>query len=133
MGQLWRRDIPLAERLGNGSPVGFAPGPPATAAPQQHNTSWVPEAPVVTPEEPIFLMTATAQTISGFFVWTALLITCHQVRRGGGGGGVWRSSRHQSVCSETLRCRCCRLVEMLPGFSFDLQVTRFVEYKYLLL
>lgn len=87
MGQLWRRDIPLAERLGNGSPVGFAPGPPATAAPQQHNTSWVPEAPVVTPEEPIFLMTATAQTISGFFVWTALLITCHQVRRGGGGGG----------------------------------------------
>jgi len=80
MAQFWRRDLGLAERLGNDSPVGFAPGPPATVAPQQANSSWVPEAPVVTAEEPIFLMTATAQTISGFFVWTALLITCHQVR-----------------------------------------------------
>lgn len=80
MGQLWRRDITLSQRLGNDSPVGFAPGPPATVAPQQSNSSRVPEAPVVTPDEPIFLMTSTAQTISGFFVWTALLITCHQVR-----------------------------------------------------
>ncbi len=81
MSQLWRRDVTLSERLGNDSPVDFAPVPPATVAPQGTNTSWVPEAPVVTPEEPIFLMTSTAQTISGFFVWTALLITCHQVRR----------------------------------------------------
>lgn len=28
---------------------------------------------------PIFLQTTAAQTISGVFVWTALLITCHQV------------------------------------------------------
>lgn len=31
-------------------------------------------------EQPIFLMTTAAQAISGFFVWTALLITCHQVK-----------------------------------------------------
>lgn len=30
-------------------------------------------------EQPVFLMTTAAQAISGFFVWTALLITCHQV------------------------------------------------------
>lgn len=29
----------------------------------------------------MFLMTTAAQAISGFFVWTALLITCHQVPR----------------------------------------------------
>ncbi|GLD60454.1 transmembrane protein 184B-like isoform X1 [Lates japonicus] len=79
MSQLWRRDIPLSQRLGNDSPVGLAPGSPATVAPQGSNSSMAPEAPVVTPEEPIFLMTSTAQTISGFFVWTALLITCHQI------------------------------------------------------
>lgn len=81
MSQHWQRDITLSERLGNDSPVGFAPGPPATVAPRGSNSSWIPEAPLVTVEEPIFLMTSTAQTISGFFVWTALLITCHQVRR----------------------------------------------------
>lgn len=80
MSQLRGRDLILSERLGNDSPVGFAPGPPATAAPQGSNSSWTPEVPVVTQEAPIFLMTSTAQTISGFFVWTALLITCHQVR-----------------------------------------------------
>lgn len=30
-------------------------------------------------EHPVFLMTTAAQVISGFFVWTALLITCHQI------------------------------------------------------
>lgn len=33
----------------------------------------------------MFLMTTAAQAISGFFVWTALLITCHQVPRCDGG------------------------------------------------
>lgn len=28
---------------------------------------------------PIFLQTASAQTLAGIFVWTALIITCHQV------------------------------------------------------
>ncbi|CAG04497.1 unnamed protein product, partial [Tetraodon nigroviridis] len=30
-------------------------------------------------EQPIFLMTPAAQAVSGFFVWTALLLTCHQI------------------------------------------------------
>lgn len=81
MSQLRGRNIILSERLGNDSPAGFAPGLPATMAPRGANSSWIPDATVVTPEEPIFLMTSTAQTISGVFVWTALLITCHQVSR----------------------------------------------------
>lgn len=81
MSHLRGRNIILSERLGNDSPAGFAPGLPATVAPRGGNSSWIPDATVVTPEEPIFLMTSTARTISGFFVWTALLITCHQVSR----------------------------------------------------
>lgn len=81
MSQLWWRVKRLSEKLKNDSPSGLPLGSPATMAPQGSNSSWVPETPVVTPEEPIFLMTSTAQTISGFFVWTALLITCHQVSR----------------------------------------------------
>ncbi|XP_069087431.1 transmembrane protein 184B isoform X1 [Pleurodeles waltl] len=30
-------------------------------------------------EQPMFLMSTTTQAVSGFFVWTALLITCHQI------------------------------------------------------
>lgn len=82
MNQLLWRDKRLVERLGNSSPNVLAPGSPVTVAPQRSNTSWAPVDPVVRPEEPIFLMTSTAQTISGVFVWTALLITCHQVRFG---------------------------------------------------
>lgn len=95
MSQLRERNIILSERLGNDSPVGFAPGLPATVAPRGANSSWIPEATVVTPEEPIFLMTSTAQTISGFFVWTALLITCHQVSRA---WCSWCSGNHRSLC-----------------------------------
>lgn len=32
------------------------------------------------PEDQMFLNTVTAQVLSGIFVWSALLITCHQVR-----------------------------------------------------
>lgn len=32
-------------------------------------------------DDQIFLNTATAQALSGIFVWSALLITCHQVYR----------------------------------------------------
>lgn len=31
-------------------------------------------------EDQMFLNTVTAQVLSGIFVWSALLITCHQVR-----------------------------------------------------
>lgn len=85
MNRLWRRDVPLSERLGDDLPVGMAPGPPATAAPVGPNISWLPEAPLLSPEQPIFLMTTAAQAVSGFCVWTALLLTCHQVRPRGRG------------------------------------------------
>uniref|UniRef100_A0A4W6BJE0 Transmembrane protein 184B n=1 Tax=Lates calcarifer TaxID=8187 RepID=A0A4W6BJE0_LATCA len=66
-------------RLGEDSPLAAAPGPPPTAAPVGPNISWLPEAPRLSPEQPIFLMTPAAQAVSGFFVWTALILTCHQV------------------------------------------------------
>lgn len=80
MEEQWRRGMPLSDRMENDSPADIGPGSPTTAAPLGSNASWVPDTPLVTPEEPYFLMTSTAQTVSGFFVWTALLITCHQVR-----------------------------------------------------
>lgn len=76
--QLLRRDVPLSDHFGEES-VGMAPGSLATMAPTGPNISWLSEAPLLTPEQPIFLMTTTAQAVSGFFVWTALLLTCHQV------------------------------------------------------
>nr|XP_033946015.1 transmembrane protein 184B-like [Pseudochaenichthys georgianus] len=108
MGLLWRRDLTLSESLGNGPPVGFAPGPPATVAPQQSNASWVPEAPLVTPEERFFLMTSTAQTISGFFVWTALLITCHQ---------IYMHLRYYSSPNE--QRHIVRILFIVPIYAFD--------------
>ncbi|XP_072444375.1 transmembrane protein 184ba [Chiloscyllium punctatum] len=53
------------------------PAPSSTAA--DPSVSWLPDTPTAL-EQPIFLMTTAAQGISGFFVWTALLITCHQSR-----------------------------------------------------
>lgn len=73
-----RRDVPLLDQFGGGV-VRMAPGSLATMAPAGPNISWFPEAPLLTPDQPIFLMTTTAQAVSGFFVWTALLLTCHQV------------------------------------------------------
>lgn len=64
-------DVTAAPRLGSAATT------PAVAP----NFSWLPEdgSPTAV-EQPIFLMTTAAQAISGFFVWTALLITCHQVK-----------------------------------------------------
>lgn len=64
-------DVTAAPRLGSTATT------PAAAP----NFSWMPEdgSPTAV-EQPIFLMTTAAQAISGFFVWTALLITCHQVK-----------------------------------------------------
>ncbi|XP_021409754.1 transmembrane protein 184B isoform X1 [Lonchura striata] len=63
-------DVTAAPRLGSAATT------PAVAP----NFSWMPEdgSPTAV-EQPIFLMTTAAQAISGFFVWTALLITCHQI------------------------------------------------------
>ncbi|XP_039541297.1 transmembrane protein 184ba isoform X2 [Pimephales promelas] len=73
-----RRDLPLSDHFGE-EVDRMAPGSLATMPPAGPNISWFPEAPLLTPEQPIFLMTMTAQAVSGFFVWTALLITCHQI------------------------------------------------------
>ncbi|XP_053799986.1 transmembrane protein 184B isoform X3 [Vidua chalybeata] len=63
-------DVTAAPRFGSAATT------PAVAP----NFSWMPEdgSPTAV-EQPIFLMTTAAQAISGFFVWTALLITCHQI------------------------------------------------------
>lgn len=55
-------------------------GSPASIPAAATNVSWMPEdgGPTAV-EQPVFLMTTAAQAISGFFVWTAVLITCHQV------------------------------------------------------
>lgn len=71
--------MPLSERLGEDSPLVGAPAPPPTSSPMGPNISWLPEAPLMGPDQPIFLMTPAAQAVSGFFVWTALILTCHQV------------------------------------------------------
>ena len=54
------------------------PASPTTAA-ASPSVSVIPEGSPTAVEQPVFLMTTAAQAISGFFVWTALLITCHQV------------------------------------------------------
>uniref|UniRef100_A0AAX7UMQ8 Transmembrane protein 184bb n=1 Tax=Astatotilapia calliptera TaxID=8154 RepID=A0AAX7UMQ8_ASTCA len=94
--------------LENDSPSGLTLGSPATTAPQGSNTSWVPKTPVVTPDEPIFLMTSTAQTISGFFVWTALLITCHQ---------IYMHLRYYSSPNE--QRHIVRILFIVPIYAFD--------------
>lgn len=58
----------------------LAPGPPSpTTAAAAPSVSGIPEGSPTAMEQPVFLMTTAAQAISGFFVWTALLITCRQV------------------------------------------------------
>ncbi|KAM4530883.1 transmembrane protein 184B-like isoform 1-T1 [Odontesthes bonariensis] len=108
MSRLLWQDKRLLERLGNDSPNGLPPGSSATVAPQGSNSSWAPGAPVVMPEEPFFLMTSTAQTISGFFVWTALLITCHQ---------IYMHLRYYSSPNE--QRHIVRILFIVPIYAFD--------------
>ncbi|MEQ2183631.1 hypothetical protein GOODEAATRI_000064 [Goodea atripinnis] len=108
MSQLWWRAKRLSERLGSDSPHGLPPGSPSTVAPQGSNSSWAPIAPVVRPEEPFFLMTSTAQAISGFFVWTALLITCHQ---------IYMHLRYYSSPNE--QRHIVRILFIVPIYAFD--------------
>ncbi|XP_043957718.1 transmembrane protein 184ba isoform X3 [Gambusia affinis] len=72
MFRLRRRDVPQPD------PPGLDPDPHA-AAPMGPNISWVHEAPVLGSAQPTFLMSPAAQAVSGFFVWTALILTCHQI------------------------------------------------------
>ncbi|KAM9773178.1 transmembrane protein 184ba isoform X2 [Syngnathus typhle] len=76
MPRLWRRDVPLSERLGVDSLLAEAAGTPPPGGP---NISWLPEAPLLSQDQPTFLMTPMAQAVSGIFVWTSLILTCHQI------------------------------------------------------
>ncbi|KAJ8384134.1 hypothetical protein AAFF_G00208360 [Aldrovandia affinis] len=108
MNRLWRRDVPPVEHLGNDSPPGIAPGPPFTVAPAGPNISWLPEAPLLTPDQPIFLMTTAAQAVSGFFVWTALLLTCHQ---------IYMHLKYYSSPNE--QRHIVRILFIVPIYAFD--------------
>ncbi|XP_029934500.1 transmembrane protein 184ba isoform X1 [Myripristis murdjan] len=105
--RLWRRDMPLSERLGDDSPLAVAPGPPTTA-PTGPNISWLPEAPLLSPDQPIFLMTPAAQAVSGFFVWTALILTCHQ---------IYMHLRFYSSPNE--QRHIVRILFIVPIYAFD--------------
>ncbi|KAL2078056.1 hypothetical protein ACEWY4_025741 [Coilia grayii] len=108
MHRLWRRDVPLSERLGEASPAGVALASPPTVASAGPNISWLPEAPLLTTEQPIFLMTVAAQAVSGFFVWTALLITCHQ---------IYMHLRFYSSPNE--QRHIVRILFIVPIYAFD--------------
>ncbi|MED6246741.1 hypothetical protein ATANTOWER_022718 [Ataeniobius toweri] len=79
MFRLRRRDVPHPERPDEDSALVGAPGPPSTAVPMGPNISWFPKAPLLGTDQPTFLMSPGAQAISGFFVWTALILTFHQI------------------------------------------------------
>ncbi|XP_048025945.1 transmembrane protein 184ba [Chanodichthys erythropterus] len=104
---LLRRDVPLSDHFGE-EVDGMAPGSLATMAPAGPNISWFPEAPLLTPEQPIFLMTTTAQAVSGFFVWTALLLTCHQ---------IYMHLRYYSSPKE--QRHIVRILFIVPIYAFD--------------
>lgn len=76
--------MPLSERLGEDPPpMAAAPSLAPTVALAGPNMSWLPDEQLLTLDQPIFLMTPAARAVSGFFVWTALILTCHQVSAGG--------------------------------------------------
>uniref|UniRef100_A0A8C1R4C8 Transmembrane protein 184bb n=1 Tax=Cyprinus carpio TaxID=7962 RepID=A0A8C1R4C8_CYPCA len=78
----------------------MAPGPGVvTVAPGGHNRSW---------ETPIFLMTPAAQTISGFFTWTALLLTCQQ---------IYMHLRYYNTPNE--QRHIVRILFIVPIYAFD--------------
>uniref|UniRef100_A0A8C2C6R6 Transmembrane protein 184bb n=1 Tax=Cyprinus carpio TaxID=7962 RepID=A0A8C2C6R6_CYPCA len=92
--------VSLLERSGNDSLVGMARGPGVvTVAPGGHNRSW---------ETPIFLMTPAAQTISGFFTWTALLLTCQQ---------IYMHLRYYNTPNE--QRHIVRILFIVPIYAFD--------------
>ncbi|XP_028990835.1 transmembrane protein 184ba isoform X1 [Betta splendens] len=103
-----RRDVPLSERLGLDSPVASSPGPPPTEALMGPNISWLPEAPLLSPDQPIFLMSPAAQAVSGFFVWTALILTCHQ---------IYMHLRYYSSPRE--QRHIVRILFIVPIYAFD--------------
>ncbi|MGH0169558.1 UNVERIFIED_CONTAM: hypothetical protein FKN15_056664 [Acipenser sinensis] len=70
--------------------------------------SWIPEEPITPLGEPFFLMTTSAQAISGFFVWTALLLTCQQ---------IYMHLRYYSAPNE--QRYIVRILFIVPIYAFD--------------
>ncbi|XP_061823300.1 transmembrane protein 184ba isoform X1 [Nerophis lumbriciformis] len=105
---LWRRDVPLSERLGEESPLTAAAGVPATPAPAGPNISWLPDLPLLSQDQPTFLMTPAAQAVSGFFVWTALILTSHQ---------IYMHLRYYSSPRE--QRHIVRILFIVPIYAFD--------------
>ncbi|XP_030237124.1 transmembrane protein 184B isoform X1 [Gadus morhua] len=108
MSRLWRRDMALTGQSSRGPPVGPVPGAPTMATLGGPISSPVPETLLVMPTDPIFLMTSTAQTISGVFVWTALLLTCHQ---------IYMHLRYYSSPNE--QRHIVRILFIVPIYAFD--------------
>ncbi|XP_028332724.1 transmembrane protein 184ba [Gouania willdenowi] len=106
--KLWRRDVPLSEMLGEDSPLVAAAGPLHTASPAGPNISWLPEAPLLSTDQPIFLMSPAAQAVSGFFVWVALVLTCHQ---------IYMHLRFYSAPRE--QRHIVRILFIVPIYAFD--------------
>ncbi|XP_075689807.1 transmembrane protein 184B isoform X2 [Rhinoderma darwinii] len=88
-----------------GLPASTIPGSETTVTP---NLSQTPEEEPFTLAQPMFLMTTTAQAISGFFVWTALLLTCHQ---------IYMHLRSYSCPNE--QRHIVRILFIVPIFAFD--------------
>ncbi|XP_059900815.1 transmembrane protein 184B-like isoform X2 [Gadus macrocephalus] len=108
MSRLWRRDMALTGQSSRGPPVGPVPGAPTMATLGGPISSPVPETLLVMPTDPIFLMTSAAQTISGVFVWTALLLTCHQ---------IYMHLRYYSSPNE--QRHIVRILFIVPIYAFD--------------
>ncbi|KAJ3601578.1 hypothetical protein NHX12_032546 [Muraenolepis orangiensis] len=111
MSRLWQRDV--TGRSSHDPPSGLLPGAPTIAPVGGLNSSPVPETPLVMPTDPIFLMTSTAQTISGFFVWTALLLTCHQVT------SVYNTSNSPVTSAPNEQRHIVRILFIVPIYAFD--------------
>lgn len=93
--------------VGTFSAAMVAPEPGSSTTLANPGVSWLPDTP--TPlEEPIFLMTTAAQGVSGFFVWTALLITCQQ---------IYMHLQCYSVPNE--QRHIVRILFIVPIYAFD--------------
>ncbi|XP_039621126.1 transmembrane protein 184B-like isoform X2 [Polypterus senegalus] len=108
MSRILRRDVPQQARLNPSLAGGAVPGTEFTATPAGPNFSWLSDAPMTAVGQPIFLMTTSAQAISGFFVWTALLITCHQ---------IYMHLRYYSSPNE--QRYIVRILFIVPIYAFD--------------
>ncbi|NWI08940.1 T184A protein, partial [Crypturellus soui] len=100
------RALPSPAAPGTAPGLAAAPGPPALASPAAsalaaaHNGSQG--------SGQLFLSTTTAQVVSGFFVWSALILTFHQ---------IYMHLRNYSVPKE--QRYIIRILFIVPVYAFD--------------